>query len=221
MTKTSASKQAVGRRTPVQERAQRTRLLILETAVQVLEEGGLEHFNTNRLAERSGFSVGTIYQYFANKQAILDALSRYERERRIGMVRDAMHRHDVKFSGLSPGDTDAQRERVRAVVRIILNVFDGRHRARRVLIDMALQGGHRQELERPLSQLTTLLTGSAGAGTAKALSDTDAFVLTRAVAGALRAALIQNPRLLKQHDFEEALVALIVGFLRSRLLGSP
>ena len=42
------------------------------------------------------------------------------------------------------------------------------------------------------------------------LSDTDAFVLTRAIAGALRAALMKNPRLLKQRDFEEALVAMIV-----------
>lgn len=205
----------------MQERAQQTRLLILETAVKVLEADGLEHFNTNRLAARSGFSVGTIYQYFANKQAILAALSQYERERRIGMIRDAMRRHDVTASGSPTNDADEQLERVRKVVRIILNVFDGRHRARRVLIDLALQRGRQEELNRPLAQLAAMLTtggATIGSGTrqTKTLSDTDAFVLTRAIAGVLRSALARDPRLLKQRNFEDALVAMIVGFLRFR-----
>lgn len=217
VTRTSQEKQSVARRTPVQERAQRTRLLILETAVQVLEEDGLERFNTNRLAERSGFSVGTIYQYFANKQAILAALSHYERERRIGLIRQAMRRHDVAAPGSSANDADEQLERVRKVVRIILNVFDGRHRARRVMADLALQAGHREVLNRPLAQLAAMLTIGSDTRHSRALSDTDAFVLTRAIAGVLRAALAKDPRLLKQPAFEDALIAMIVGFLRLRL----
>lgn len=214
---TSQTKQSVGRRSPIQKRAQRTRLLILETAVQLLEEQGLEHFNTNRLAERSGFGVGTIYQYFANKQAILEALSRYERERRVGMIRDALRRHNVGVSD-PPGDSDeGQVDRVRKVVRIILNVFGGRQKARRALIELALQRGRQKELEQPLTQLANMLTTSFDARQAKPLSNTDAFVLTRAIAGTLRAALVKDPRLLKQRDFEDALVAMIVGFLRFRL----
>lgn len=37
----------------------------------MLDKFGLEGFNTNKLAEISGFSTGTIYQYFANKDSIL------------------------------------------------------------------------------------------------------------------------------------------------------
>src|ERR1700722_20045031 len=74
-------KQQVKRREPSQGRAQKTMLLIFEAASRLLEQEGLENFNTNRLAEISGFSVGTIYQYFADKRAILLALAQHEQER--------------------------------------------------------------------------------------------------------------------------------------------
>lgn len=54
---------------------------ILEAAARVLEVGGLEGFNTNRVAETAGVSVGSLYQYFAGKQALLAALVRQDAAR--------------------------------------------------------------------------------------------------------------------------------------------
>lgn len=62
------------RRSPSGERGQRRRDLILDTAADLLAEGGAEVINTNALADRAGISVGSVYQYFANKEAILAAL---------------------------------------------------------------------------------------------------------------------------------------------------
>ncbi|MEA5565791.1 TetR/AcrR family transcriptional regulator [Anabaena sp. UHCC 0399] len=62
------------RRSPSGERGQRRRDLILDTAADLLAAGGAEAINTNVLAERSGISVGSVYQYFSNKEAILTAL---------------------------------------------------------------------------------------------------------------------------------------------------
>lgn len=62
------------RRSPSGERGQRRRDLILDTAADLLAEGGAEAINTNVLAERAGISVGSVYQYFSNKEAILTAL---------------------------------------------------------------------------------------------------------------------------------------------------
>lgn len=62
------------RRSPTGERGQKRRDLILDTAADVLAEQGLEAINTNVLAERAGISVGSVYQYFSNKEAILAAL---------------------------------------------------------------------------------------------------------------------------------------------------
>jgi AcrR family transcriptional regulator len=54
---------------------------ILEAAARVLEAGGLEGFNTNRVAEAAGVSVGSLYQYFPGKQALLAALVRQDAAR--------------------------------------------------------------------------------------------------------------------------------------------
>ncbi|MCG6133501.1 MAG: TetR/AcrR family transcriptional regulator [Nostoc sp. LLA-1] len=62
------------RRSPSGERGQRRRDLILDTAADLLADEGAEAINTNVLAERAGISVGSVYQYFSNKEAILTAL---------------------------------------------------------------------------------------------------------------------------------------------------
>lgn len=62
------------RRSPSGERGQRRRNLILDTAADLLSEFGAEAINTNALADRAGISVGSVYQYFSNKEAILTAL---------------------------------------------------------------------------------------------------------------------------------------------------
>ena len=67
------------RKTPVQERSKQTIETILDAATQVLQVEGEERFTTNRVAEKSGFSIGTLYQYFPNKNAIVEALAERER----------------------------------------------------------------------------------------------------------------------------------------------
>jgi AcrR family transcriptional regulator len=57
------------------QRGQQRRDLILDTAADLLVEGGTEAINTNAIADRAQIAVGSIYQYFANKEAILAALS--------------------------------------------------------------------------------------------------------------------------------------------------
>ena len=64
------------RRMPRQARAQATMDSILEAAAQVLQRSGVEGFNTNAVAERAGVSIGTLYQYFRDKDAILVAVAR-------------------------------------------------------------------------------------------------------------------------------------------------
>lgn len=47
---------------------------ISEATIQVLLSHGAEHLTTTRVAERAGVSVGTLYQYYPNKQALLFAV---------------------------------------------------------------------------------------------------------------------------------------------------
>jgi AcrR family transcriptional regulator len=70
----SAMRALQPRRTPVQARSAATVEAILQAAAQVFERHGYGAGTTNRIAERAGVSIGTLYQYFPNKDAILVAL---------------------------------------------------------------------------------------------------------------------------------------------------
>ena len=62
------------RKTPVQERAAVTVEAISEATIQVLLTHGSDRLTTTRVAERAGVAVGTLYQYFPNKQSLLFAV---------------------------------------------------------------------------------------------------------------------------------------------------
>lgn len=63
------------RKTPTQSRSRVTVDAILEATIQVLLTNGMAELTTTRVAERAGVSVGTMYQYFPNKQALVYALN--------------------------------------------------------------------------------------------------------------------------------------------------
>ena len=69
------------RKEPRQTRSQETVKTILAAATRVLAKQSLSGFNTNRVAEVAGVSVGSVYQYFPNKAALIVALLESEHER--------------------------------------------------------------------------------------------------------------------------------------------
>jgi AcrR family transcriptional regulator len=77
------------RKTPVQARATVTVGAICEAAIQVLLSHGADRLTTTRVANRAGVSVGTLYQYFPNKQALLFAVFETHMENVTGKVEAA------------------------------------------------------------------------------------------------------------------------------------
>lgn len=63
------------RRTPKQERSQQRVEKILEAASELMVTEGYEGLSTSAIAGRAGISVGSLYQFFANKEAVLQALA--------------------------------------------------------------------------------------------------------------------------------------------------
>src|SRR5215469_17560163 len=76
------------RKSPRQGRSIATVDAIFEATIQVLLSDGLIRLNTTRVAHRAGVSVGTLYQYFPNKQALLFAVL----ERHIAMLAAAIEK---------------------------------------------------------------------------------------------------------------------------------
>jgi AcrR family transcriptional regulator len=75
------------RKPPVQKRSQVTVAQLLTAAAQVFEAHGYAAGTTNRIAARAGVSIGTLYQYYPNKEALAVAL----RERHIVETGQRLH----------------------------------------------------------------------------------------------------------------------------------
>ena len=111
------------RKMPGQARSQETVSIILEASARILESDGLRGFNTNAIAERAGVSVGSLYQYFPNKDAIVLAL--------IGSFEEALH-NAVLWAVQEWKRTGAE-TRLRLLVRALVTVHYRRPRLNRVL----------------------------------------------------------------------------------------
>lgn len=80
------------RKHPVQARAKATVRALIEATAQVLVAQGYERSTTDAVAERAGVSIGTLYQYFPNKESLIAALIRDHVEEILATVRAALTR---------------------------------------------------------------------------------------------------------------------------------
>lgn len=86
------------KRNPQQARSTELVATILEAALQVLAEEGAPRFTTARVAEKAGVSVGSLYQYFPNKAAILFRLQTEEWRQTTALLRGILE--DVRKTPL-------------------------------------------------------------------------------------------------------------------------
>ena len=95
------------RKAPRQARAQATHDAILEAATQILSAHGLNGFNTNAVAARAGTSIGSLYQYFPNKDALMLAL---------------IHRQNISmFNAVSMAMANVAERDLQTSVRILIH----------------------------------------------------------------------------------------------------
>jgi AcrR family transcriptional regulator len=74
MTRKTDPKYITPRKQPLQKRSGETVSAILEATAHILQRSGLTGLSTNSIAERAGVSIGSLYQYFPNKDAIIARL---------------------------------------------------------------------------------------------------------------------------------------------------
>jgi AcrR family transcriptional regulator len=136
------------RRKPQQRRARQTVEAVLEAVIKILKREGSLAVTTNRIAEVAGVSIGSVYQYFPDKQAIFSALRDRHRQaigrviertlvdhadappdRLVSALIEALidehavdpELHELLSSGLPHGDGGRGLEfRLRAVLRLAL-----------------------------------------------------------------------------------------------------
>ncbi len=98
------------RKQPTQERAKEKVDLIFQATTQLLEKDGFEKTSTNKIAEKAGISIGSLYQYFPTKDAILSAMMKAYVERHTAMIQKKMEARK----------NESLREVIRGLVSIII-----------------------------------------------------------------------------------------------------
>lgn len=78
------------RRRPRQARAQATVDAIVQATARVLVEDGYDRASTNRIAQAAGVSIGSLYQYFPSKEALVAALVEEHVHRMLDLVTSAL-----------------------------------------------------------------------------------------------------------------------------------
>ncbi len=128
-TQAKSKKRLEPRKTPVQGRSRASVEAILTAAAQVFESHGYAAGTTNRIAERAGVSVGTLYQYFPSKEAIVVALL----EEHLHETTRKLHEWVGHMVSLRHGLRDALTDYVQG----IMDVHETRPRLQHILLEEA------------------------------------------------------------------------------------
>jgi AcrR family transcriptional regulator len=149
------------RKAPGQARSKETVNTILEASARILESEGLRGFNTNAIAAKAGVSVGSLYQYFPNKDAILLAL--------IERFEDATQ--EAITAVLQSGKGRPLKPSLKLFVRTLVGMHYRRPRLNRILEaeedrlgggteDFAFRPGLRDLLQEHKSEIATPVVGA-------------------------------------------------------------
>ena len=189
------------RRNPKQARAQATVNAVLEAAFQILEEDGEARLTTNLIAERAGVSIGTLYQYFEDREAILAAMGQRQAE--------ATRERITKIILESP-ETGS----VRSIVKAIMSGIAGSPATRIALSDALFRTRGESVLSEQHAMFFDSLSGRREFGFE--MTKETAFVLTHAVICLLRSAAAEPELELAPDALEDELVLLMDSYLAAK-----
>jgi len=191
------------RKKPTQARSQETIEIIFEASARILQTKGLSEFNTNAVAKLAGISIGTLYQYFSNKNAILIAMARRELDK---VSQKIIHNITIEYTA----DAEALG---RVVVHALLKAFGGRQVARKVLIEALIANGLSDELSKPIEHVVQVIVdqqSQLGREQFMSLTPIGLYVMSRAVIGTIRSAVMEQSSYLGTEALEEELVKLFM-----------
>jgi AcrR family transcriptional regulator len=198
------------RQRPVQARSRATVDAILAAAARVFGTHGYAAATTNHIAERAGVSIGSLYEYFPNKDAILAALMEAHMQAGEAILADA-----AAEAAAAPADVPA---RVRRFVRAMVDLHAKDRALHRVLFEEApLPRRLRQRLEDIEHMVAREVEGWLRAHPSVTRRDPAraAAVIVHAVEG-LTHKLVVHGGLGEDVDaYVDEMVALVTGYLRT------
>lgn len=136
------------RKQPLQQRSRVTVDAIVAATARILEEGGFESASTNRIAEVAGVSVGSLYQYFPNKEALVQAVIERHCDELFGLMAG-------KLTAL--GDGTPLPEVARELVKLVLELHAHNPKLHRVLVEQSVRLGTATRMQEVDERMTELI----------------------------------------------------------------
>lgn len=193
------------RKNPKQARAHATVDAILTATARVLVKEGYDRASTNRIARAAGVSVGSLYQYFPSKEALVAALI----ERHSDRCREKLENTFVALASARPDSV------ARGLIGVMIEMKLVDPALEKVLIEQIPRVGRMAKLreveERMMRLLTVYLEGQ------RLRADTDAeaaaFVLVKAGSALAHAIAIDRPSSVTVAQLEYEWIELVLRYL--------
>jgi AcrR family transcriptional regulator len=196
------------RKRPRQERSQATVDAILDATARVLTSIGYDRASTNRIALAAGVSIGSLYQYFPSKEALVAAL---------------VERHTTEMSSLIRRKlAEVATAPVEVAVRTMIEALFDAHavdpKLHKVLIEQVPRVGKLQkvaDVECEVAALVESLLGARRRDLRRSKVEAVAFVLCTAVEAVTHRAVIAELAAEKRSDVAAELTDMLLRYLAS------
>jgi AcrR family transcriptional regulator len=198
------------RKSASQERSRLTVHAILEATARILIKEGYDRASTNRIAAAAGVSIGSLYQYFPSKEALVAAVSERHSREVLELIRNAL----VKVAA-RPIEVAA-----REFVSVAIDAHRVNPRLHRVLAEQVPRIGRLENVEAINQNVYVLIRGYLDAHRDEidvADLDVAAFICVTAVDALTHAAVLRRPDILtdeKAEKFVEEVTNLVVRYLQ-------
>jgi len=194
------------RKQPAQARAKDTVKVILEAAAQVFSEEGYSA-TTNRIAERAGVSIGSLYQYFPNKDSILANLLRLHTREGYTLIRHELT--DLMKEG------KITRSLIRRLVETMIALHEKDPSLHRVLFEQVqlslFQSEYARNEELAVSSLVNLLKKTPEARNGK--SEAAVRLLVHSIEAMAHRFVLYGYNGMKKNEFTEELTDMMANYL--------
>ena len=206
----TASAELKPRKSPLQARAHATKEALHDAAIQVLTREGLVSCTTTRIAERAGTSVGTLYQYYPNRDALLAAVLQTRLRRVADAIEDVCVRlHGARLEEMAVG-----------LVGAFLEIKLGSPDATKALFAIAAERGGAELVLKGNTQMAAsisdmLASASDGRFANHAIA---AAVALSSIIGSVRAVLEGYAPPGFEQNIREQLVSLVSAYFRSEAI---
>ncbi|TKD03169.1 TetR/AcrR family transcriptional regulator [Polyangium fumosum] len=202
------------RKWPRQGRSRATFDAILDATARILEERGYEGLTTNGVAERAGASIGTLYEYFPDRETLVALLVEREARRVLAALEASM----ASLHGLP----------LEAAMRIWLEAMFAELESRRALVAALLTGVPFVGLLPIATEFPARLVGIAAAGGSHRREEITLdglpsvfFLMANMLRGAYLAMLLEPPAGLSRACLLDDLTVLVMRMLRPLQPATP